>query len=183
MRRLIVLSQGTLKGKYHFTVDLLFDWFGILCITTDNFRFYLQNILIQTGQTVGHLCSDTYHFSVPWLSLPVQKGFSELSVVIVDVIMLSVMAPFFAFICCSVRSKINTRSASAIYRLGRARLFNFKLGFFAKENKWRRIMHAGASRVDISSQRLYHHTLYGLPLQWSLLAGLHSGRLRPYSKM
>ncbi len=25
------LSQGILKGKYHCTVDLLFDWFGIVC--------------------------------------------------------------------------------------------------------------------------------------------------------
>ncbi len=25
------------------TVDLLFDWFGISCTTTDNFCFYLQN--------------------------------------------------------------------------------------------------------------------------------------------
>ncbi len=31
MRRLIVLSQGTI-GEYHYTVDLLFDGFGINCI-------------------------------------------------------------------------------------------------------------------------------------------------------
>jgi len=30
-------------GKYHCTVDLLFDWFGISCMTTDNCCFYLQN--------------------------------------------------------------------------------------------------------------------------------------------
>jgi hypothetical protein len=30
-------------------VDLLFDWFGISCRTTDNFCFYLQNRLTQTG--------------------------------------------------------------------------------------------------------------------------------------
>jgi hypothetical protein len=29
------LSRGILKG------DLLFDWFGIGCVTTDNFCFYL----------------------------------------------------------------------------------------------------------------------------------------------
>jgi hypothetical protein len=29
-------------GKYHCTVDLLFDWYGISCMTTDNF-IYLQN--------------------------------------------------------------------------------------------------------------------------------------------
>jgi hypothetical protein len=27
----ISLHQGILKGKYHFTVDLLFDWFGLVC--------------------------------------------------------------------------------------------------------------------------------------------------------
>jgi hypothetical protein len=25
------LNQGILKGKYHCTVDLLFDWFGLVC--------------------------------------------------------------------------------------------------------------------------------------------------------
>jgi hypothetical protein len=33
-------NQGILKcRKYHCTVDLLFDWFGISCMTTDNFLF------------------------------------------------------------------------------------------------------------------------------------------------
>jgi hypothetical protein len=31
--------QGILKGKDHCTIDLLFDWFGISCVTTDNFSF------------------------------------------------------------------------------------------------------------------------------------------------
>jgi hypothetical protein len=34
-------------------------------MTTDNFRFYLQNRLIETGQTGGQLYSDTSPFSVP----------------------------------------------------------------------------------------------------------------------
>ena len=34
-------------------IDLLFDWFGISCMTTDNFCFYLQNRLIQTTQEVN----------------------------------------------------------------------------------------------------------------------------------
>ena len=46
-------------------VDLQFDWFGINCMTTDNFCFYLQNRLIQTGQTGGQQYSDTSLFSVP----------------------------------------------------------------------------------------------------------------------
>jgi hypothetical protein len=45
--------QGILKGKYHCTVDLLFDWFGISYITNDNFGFYLQNRPIQTSKTGG----------------------------------------------------------------------------------------------------------------------------------
>jgi hypothetical protein len=48
------------------TVDLLFDWFGISCVTTDNFYFYFQNSLIQTSQTGGQWYSDTSPFSIPW---------------------------------------------------------------------------------------------------------------------
>ncbi len=45
-------------GKYHCTIDLLFDWIGIGCMTTDNSCFYLQNRLIQTSQT-GQWYNDT----------------------------------------------------------------------------------------------------------------------------
>ncbi len=48
-------------------VDLLIDWFGISCMTTDNFCFYLQNRLIQTSQTGGQRYSDTSPFSIPSL--------------------------------------------------------------------------------------------------------------------
>jgi hypothetical protein len=37
-------------------------------MTTDNFCFYLQNRLIQTGQTGGQQYSDTSPLSVPWCS-------------------------------------------------------------------------------------------------------------------
>jgi len=47
------------RGKYYCTVDLLFDWFGISCMTSDNFGFYLQNRLIQTSHTGGQWYSDT----------------------------------------------------------------------------------------------------------------------------
>ncbi len=56
---ILELNQGTLKGEYHCTVDLLFDKFGISSMTTENFRFYLQKRLIQTGQTGVQLYSDT----------------------------------------------------------------------------------------------------------------------------
>jgi len=55
------------RGKYHCTIDLLLDWFGISCMTTDNLCFYLQNSLIQTSQTGGQWYSDTSPFSIPWL--------------------------------------------------------------------------------------------------------------------
>ncbi len=55
--------RGILRRKYHCTVDLLFNWFGFSCMTTDNF---LQNRLIQTSQTGGQLYSDTSPFSIPW---------------------------------------------------------------------------------------------------------------------
>jgi hypothetical protein len=54
-----------LKGKYNCTVDVLFDWFGISCMTTDNCCFYLQNRLIQTSQTGGQWYSDPSPFSIP----------------------------------------------------------------------------------------------------------------------
>jgi hypothetical protein len=53
------------RGKYHCTIDLLLDWFGISCMTTDNLCFYLQNRLIQTSQTGGQWYSDTSPFSIP----------------------------------------------------------------------------------------------------------------------
>jgi len=54
------------RGKYHCTVDLLFDWLGISCMMTDNFCFYLQNRPIQTSQTGAQWYSDTSPFSIPW---------------------------------------------------------------------------------------------------------------------
>jgi hypothetical protein len=53
------LAGNTKGGKYHCTIDLLFDWFGISFVTNDNFCFYLQNRLIQTSQTGGQWYSNT----------------------------------------------------------------------------------------------------------------------------
>ncbi len=53
---------NTKGGKYHCTVDLLFNWFGISCVATDNFCLYLQNRLNQTGQTGGQQYIDTSPF-------------------------------------------------------------------------------------------------------------------------
>jgi hypothetical protein len=59
VERVKYFNQGILNEKYHCTVDLLFDWIGISCLTTGNFCFYLQNRLIQTRQTGGLWYSDT----------------------------------------------------------------------------------------------------------------------------
>jgi hypothetical protein len=40
------------RGKYH-CIIVLFYWFGISCMTIDNFCYYLQNRLIQISQTGG----------------------------------------------------------------------------------------------------------------------------------
>jgi hypothetical protein len=37
-------------------------------MTTDNICFYLQNRLIQTSKTGGQQYSNTFPFSIPWLS-------------------------------------------------------------------------------------------------------------------
>jgi len=58
---MIMHAQGILKGE----VDLRFDWFGMNCMTTDNFCFYFQNRLMHTSQTGGQWYSDTSPFSIP----------------------------------------------------------------------------------------------------------------------
>jgi hypothetical protein len=59
-------------------MDLLFDWFGISCMTTDNFCFYFQNSLIQTRQTGGQWYSHTSPFNIPYLDLRVMVGYLPL---------------------------------------------------------------------------------------------------------
>jgi hypothetical protein len=54
------------RGEYNCTIVFLYDWFGISCMTTDNFCFYLHYRLIQTSQTGGQWYSDTSLFSIPW---------------------------------------------------------------------------------------------------------------------
>jgi hypothetical protein len=62
--KIIPQSGNTKRGKYHCTVDLLFDWFGISSTTTDNFCFYMQKRLIQTSQTGGQRYSDISPFKI-----------------------------------------------------------------------------------------------------------------------
>jgi hypothetical protein len=58
------LARKYERGKYHCTIDLLFDWFGISCMINDNFCFYLQNRLIKNSQTGGQWYSDTSTFNI-----------------------------------------------------------------------------------------------------------------------
>jgi hypothetical protein len=36
-------KQGILKRKYHCTIDLLFDWFELVCLTNKNKKFQFSN--------------------------------------------------------------------------------------------------------------------------------------------
>jgi hypothetical protein len=65
VKPLTFTAGNTKGGKYQCTIDLLFDSFGISCTTTDNFCFYLQNILIQTSQIGGQWFNDTPPLSIP----------------------------------------------------------------------------------------------------------------------
>jgi hypothetical protein len=67
--RYLMAGNTKARGKYQCTIDLLFDWFGIGCMTTDNFCFYLQSRLIQTSHTGGPWYNDTSPFSIPCLWL------------------------------------------------------------------------------------------------------------------
>jgi len=66
------------NGEYHCTVDLLFDWFGISCMTSDNFYFYFQKRLIQNSQTGGQWYSYISSFSNPWCIIHVVSGRVEI---------------------------------------------------------------------------------------------------------
>jgi len=36
-------KQGILKRKYHCTIDLLFDWFELVCLANKNKKFQFSN--------------------------------------------------------------------------------------------------------------------------------------------
>jgi hypothetical protein len=52
-------KQGILMGKYHCTVDLLFDWFGLVCFANKYTNCQLSYSWFQASQTGGQLYSDT----------------------------------------------------------------------------------------------------------------------------
>jgi len=57
------------RGKYHRTIDLLFDWFGLVCFATKNKNCHLSYSWFQTSKTGGEWYSDTSSFKFPGLYL------------------------------------------------------------------------------------------------------------------
>ncbi len=53
------------RGKYHCTIDLLFDWFGLVCFANKNKNCQLSYSKFQTCQTGGQWYSDTSSFRIP----------------------------------------------------------------------------------------------------------------------
>jgi len=61
-----ILSPGNTKGeKDHCTIELLFDWFGLVCFANKNKNCPLSYSRFQTSQTGGQWYSDTSPFSFP----------------------------------------------------------------------------------------------------------------------
>ncbi len=61
------MSGNTKRGEHHCTVDLLFDWFGLVCFANNNKNCQLSYSLFQTSQTGGQQYSNTSPFSIPCL--------------------------------------------------------------------------------------------------------------------
>ncbi len=61
----MIIVRNTKRGKYHCTVDLQFDWFGLVCFANKNINCQLSYSWFQTSQTGGQQYSDTSPFSIP----------------------------------------------------------------------------------------------------------------------
>ncbi len=61
------LAREYQRGKYHCTIDLLFDRFGLVCFANKNMYFQLSYSWFQTSQTGGQWYSDTSPLSIPWV--------------------------------------------------------------------------------------------------------------------
>ncbi len=64
----LYLAREYWKGKYYCTIDLLFDWFGLVCFANKNKNCQLSYSWFQTSKTGGQRYSDTSPFSIPWVS-------------------------------------------------------------------------------------------------------------------
>jgi len=60
----MVNSGNTKGGKYHCTIDLLFDWFGLVCFANNNKIVSCQTADYKTVKQEGN-DSDTSPFSIP----------------------------------------------------------------------------------------------------------------------
>ncbi len=76
-KAVIFLSGNTKRGKYHCTVDLLFDWLGLVCFANKNKNCQLSSSWFQTSQTGGQRYSDTSPFSIPYFYGYKVRGNSE----------------------------------------------------------------------------------------------------------
>ncbi len=69
-------------GKYYCTIDLLFDWFGLVCFANKNKNCQLSYSKFQNSQTGGQWNSDTSPFSIPCRSnlgcLPLSVTFTNI---------------------------------------------------------------------------------------------------------
>ncbi len=61
-------SGNTKGGSITVPLTSCLNWFGISCMATDNFCFYLQKRLIQNSQTGGQWYGDTSPFSIPCIT-------------------------------------------------------------------------------------------------------------------
>ncbi len=62
-------AREYLRGKYHCTIDLLFDWFILVCFANKDKNCQLLYSRFQTSQTGGLWYSDASPFSIPWMGL------------------------------------------------------------------------------------------------------------------
>ncbi len=64
----IPLIREYYRGKYHCTVDLLFDLFELACFANKNKNCQLLHSWFKTSETGGQPYSDTSPFSIPCLN-------------------------------------------------------------------------------------------------------------------
>ncbi len=65
----VTFLREYLKGKYHCTIDLLFDLFGLVCFANKNKNCQLLYSWFKTSQTGGQWYSYTSLCSIPCITL------------------------------------------------------------------------------------------------------------------
>jgi hypothetical protein len=59
-------SKEYYKGKHHCTIDLLFEWIGISCMTTHNFCFISKTDITEPVKQEVNRTVILPPFSIPW---------------------------------------------------------------------------------------------------------------------